>query len=70
MRWGTMQSAHAEGGWVVFLRALSIVLTLLFTPFAAETQVGAKLGRIGFLRSGQPPPAWVNSFQQGLRDLG
>jgi hypothetical protein len=54
----------------VFLRALSIVLTLLFTPFAAETQVGAKLGRIGFLRSGQPPPAWVNSFQQGLRDLG
>jgi putative ABC transport system substrate-binding protein len=52
------------------LRALAIVLTLLLTPFAAETQVGAKLQRIGFLRSGQPPPAWVKALQQGLRDLG
>jgi len=65
-----VQSAPAEGGWVVLLRALAIVLTLLLTPFAAETQVGAKLQRIGFLRSGQPPPAWVKALQQGLRDLG
>ena len=47
------------------LRALAIVLTLLVTPFAAETQVGAKLQRIGFLRSGQPPPAWVKASSRG-----
>jgi putative ABC transport system substrate-binding protein len=53
-------------------RAFISTLTggLLAAPLAAEAQVGAKLWRIGFLRSGQPPPAWVNSFQQGLRDLG
>jgi putative ABC transport system substrate-binding protein len=48
----------------------SVAGALLAAPLAAGAQVGAKLWRIGFLRSGQPPPAWVNSFQQGLRDLG
>ena len=51
-------------------RAFLGALALLALPLGADAQPGAKLRRIGFLRSGQPPPAWVKALQQGLRDLG
>src|SRR6266545_1385243 len=51
-------------------RLLAGLLLSLAAPLAAEAQVGATLWRVGFLRSGQPPPAWVNSFQEGVADLG
>jgi putative ABC transport system substrate-binding protein len=49
---------------------MTSVAGALAAPGAAGTQPRAKLRRIGFLRSGQPPPSWVKALQQGLRDLG
>jgi len=43
---------------------------LLTAPLAAEAQRAEKVPRIGFLRSGPPPQAFVEGFQQGLRELG
>ena len=43
---------------------------LLAAPLAAEAQTAGKLYRIGFLRQGQPPTAWVEALQQGLRERG
>jgi putative ABC transport system substrate-binding protein len=57
---------------------LVLLLLFAFAGFAAvpgaaahaqEHQVG-KAYRIGFLRAGQPPKAWVEAFQQGLRERG
>jgi putative ABC transport system substrate-binding protein len=56
-----------------FLTGVAIALAPIGATAHAQqykAQLGAQLWRIGFLRSGQPPPAWVNSFQEGLRDLG
>jgi putative tryptophan/tyrosine transport system substrate-binding protein len=39
-------------------------------PVVALAQETAKIRRIGFLRVGQPPPAFIGNFRQGLRDLG
>jgi putative ABC transport system substrate-binding protein len=39
-------------------------------PLAIEAQQAAKVYRIGFLRAGQPPTAWIDGFQQGLREHG
>src|SRR5262249_11476875 len=43
---------------------------LLAAPLAAEAQQMGKVYRIGFLRAGPPPRAWVEAFQQGLRERG
>ena len=43
---------------------------LLAAPLAAEGQQAGKVYRIGFLRQGQPPKAWVEALQQGLRERG
>src|SRR5215472_2523104 len=43
---------------------------LLATPLAAEAQQAGKVYRIGFLRAGPPPKAYVEAFQQGLRARG
>jgi ABC-type uncharacterized transport system substrate-binding protein len=67
-------------------RAISIRLDLLvfaFLSFFAAVFVGLsgvaahaqesqtrKVYRIGFLRAGQPPTAWIDGFQQGLRERG
>jgi len=40
------------------------------TPIAALAQQPGKIRRIGFLRVGPPPPAFIESFRQGLRELG
>jgi putative ABC transport system substrate-binding protein len=37
-------------------------------PLGAEGQQGGRVNRIGFLRVGQPPKAWVEGFLQGLRE--
>src|SRR5512142_1635518 len=39
-------------------------------PFAAQTQQSDRARRIGFLRVGAPPAAFIEGFQQGLRELG
>jgi putative tryptophan/tyrosine transport system substrate-binding protein len=49
------------------LASLAGVLT---APVAAKAQPPERLRRVGFLRSGRPPSAWVQAFQQGLRELG
>jgi putative tryptophan/tyrosine transport system substrate-binding protein len=44
--------------------------SLLAAPLAAEAQRQNRVFRVGFLRSGQPPKAFIDEFQQGLRALG
>jgi len=44
--------------------------TLMATPIAASAQEQRKLGHIGFLRVGPPPAGFIDSFRQGLRELG
>src|SRR5438094_5093730 len=39
-------------------------------PVASLAQEVTKIRRIGFLRVGQPPPAFIENLRQGLRDLG
>jgi ABC-type uncharacterized transport system substrate-binding protein len=39
-------------------------------PLDARAQQAGKVPRIGFLRAGQPPTAWVEALRQGLRELG
>ena len=39
-------------------------------PRAAEAQQAGSGYRIGFLRNGPPPPAYIEGFRQGLRELG
>jgi putative ABC transport system substrate-binding protein len=43
---------------------------LLAGPLAAEAQQAGKVWRIGFLSQGQPPKAFVEAIQQGLRERG
>jgi putative ABC transport system substrate-binding protein len=48
----------------------TLALTVLVVLLAAHAQPAGKVYRIGFLRAGQPPTAWVEAFQQGLRERG
>jgi putative ABC transport system substrate-binding protein len=56
----------------LFLAALILPLTVavLGFPPVSEAQQAGKMGRIGILRSGSPPDPYVESFRQGLRELG
>jgi putative ABC transport system substrate-binding protein len=49
---------------------VSLILALLAAPLAAEAQQAGKVYRIGFLRVGPPPAAWIEGLRQGLRELG
>ena len=51
-------------------REFIIWLVMMATPIAALAQQPGKIRRIGFLRVGPPPPAFIESFRQGLRELG
>src|SRR5262245_60568851 len=51
-------------------RAFLGTLALLAAPLAAEAQQEGKVYRIGFLRAGPPPKAWVEAFQESLRERG
>jgi putative ABC transport system substrate-binding protein len=47
-----------------------LAIGLLAAPVAAEAQQTGRVWRIGFLRAGKPPAAWIEGFQQGLREHG
>jgi putative ABC transport system substrate-binding protein len=49
---------------------LALALLLFVAPSLGEAQQTTKVPRIGFLRSGPPPQAFVEGFRQGLRELG
>jgi putative ABC transport system substrate-binding protein len=38
-------------------------------PLAARAQLAGTVSRIGFLRIGPPPPAFIEGFRQGLREF-
>jgi ABC-type uncharacterized transport system substrate-binding protein len=44
--------------------------SVLAKPIAAVAEEAGKVRRIGFLRVGPPPAAFIDGFRQGLRDLG
>ena len=39
-------------------------------PLAGLAQEVGKVRRIGFLRVGEPPAAFIDSFRRGLREVG
>jgi putative ABC transport system substrate-binding protein len=47
-----------------------LALTLLAAPLAAEAQSAAKAPRVGILRPGSPPDPLIETFRQGLHELG
>ena len=49
---------------------VTLMLSLLVAPLAAEAQPGGKMPRLGVLTPGIPPQPWVEAFRQGLRTLG
>src|SRR5215475_7563577 len=49
-----------------FLFVLSTALVA--SPLVASAQQAEKPWRIGFLRVGPPPPAFIGGFQKGLRE--
>jgi putative ABC transport system substrate-binding protein len=51
-----------------FLR--TVVGSLLAAPAASGAQQPTKVPRVGFLRTDRPPQAYVDAFEQGLRDQG
>ena len=51
-------------------RECIILLAVMATPIAALAQEPGKIKHIGFLRVGPPPPAFIEGFRRGLRELG
>jgi putative ABC transport system substrate-binding protein len=51
-------------------REFIILLAMMATPIAALAQQPGKIRHIGFLRVGPPPPAFIEGFRRGLRELG
>jgi putative tryptophan/tyrosine transport system substrate-binding protein len=49
---------------------VTLALAILVAPLATNAQPAGQVYRIGFLRESQPPTAWVEAFQQGLRERG
>jgi putative ABC transport system substrate-binding protein len=52
---------------------VTLILSLLAMPLAADAQPAAKIPRVGVLRPGHPPPGGFGqqeAFESGLRDLG
>jgi putative ABC transport system substrate-binding protein len=45
-------------------------MALVTSPLVAIAQQAQRLRRIGFLRVGPPPPAFIGGFQEGLREQG
>ncbi|MGH2611122.1 MAG: ABC transporter substrate-binding protein, partial [Tepidiformaceae bacterium] len=55
---------------MTLLPVLLMVLVIGFAPLAADAQQGGKTPKIGVLQPGPRPPAWMEGFRQGLRELG
>src|SRR5258706_15985829 len=51
-----------------FLRAA--VGSLFALPLASGAQHPTNIPRVGFLRTDRPPQAYVDAFEQGLREKG
>ena len=51
-------------------RGFIILLAMMAAPIAASAQQAGKVRHIGFLRVGPPPPAFMEGFRRGLRELG
>src|SRR5262249_47959723 len=49
---------------------VQVSASLLAAPFAVEAQPAGRMYRIGFLRAGPALTAWVEAFEQGLREHG
>jgi putative ABC transport system substrate-binding protein len=49
---------------------ISLGCSVMAAPIAALAQEGKKGRRIGFLRVGPPPAAFIDGFRQGLREQG
>jgi putative ABC transport system substrate-binding protein len=49
---------------------LAANLVVFAAPLAAEAQPARTVSRVGFLRVGSIPPAFIDGFRQGLRELG
>src|SRR5262245_22129873 len=49
---------------------ITLSLSLLWAPLAAQTQRPGKLPRIGYLYPGAAPSPLVEAFRHGLHDLG
>ena len=47
-----------------------LLLGMVASPIAALAQEPGKIRHIGFLRVGPPPPAFIEGFRRGLRELG
>jgi putative ABC transport system substrate-binding protein len=52
------------------LSTFALVLVLMGAPLAAEAQPTGKVSHVGFLRFGSTPPAFIEGFRHGLRELG
>src|SRR5262245_38612057 len=53
-----------------FLTATASFVSGLVSNAQAQQQPTGKVYRIGFLGQGQPPKAWVEALQEGLRERG
>jgi len=49
---------------------IGVSLALLSAPCATPAQPAGKMPRVGILRPGTPPDPRLESFRQGLRELG
>jgi putative tryptophan/tyrosine transport system substrate-binding protein len=49
---------------------VTLLCSAMGCPISSLAQEVLKIRRIGFLRVGQPPPAFIDNLRQGLRDLG
>src|SRR5437899_12236071 len=49
---------------------VTLMLSLLVAPLAAEAQPGGKMPRLGVLTPGIPPQPCLEAFRQELRTLG
>ena len=49
---------------------IALGCSVIATPIAALAQEARKVARIGFLRVGPPPAAFIDGFQEGLREQG
>jgi putative ABC transport system substrate-binding protein len=51
-------------------REFVILLAMMARPIVGSAQQPGKVRRIGFLRVGPPPPAFIEGFRSGFRELG
>jgi putative ABC transport system substrate-binding protein len=49
---------------------VTLTLSMLAVPLAADAQPAGKMPRLGVLTPGIPPQPWLEAFRQGLRTLG